>query len=88
MTWYRWWYGWLGDPWQLPEWTPERAAEAERTTLRGLGVVVEPVYLWSRPAQERERAARERRLQRAGKPSGRVWREATRSKVAAWGRKA
>lgn len=53
---------WLfGDDAQLTHWTPQRAAQAERDTLRAQGVVTEPVYLWSRPAQERERLAQIRR---------------------------
>ena len=61
---------WLfGDAAQLPHWTPQRAAQAERDTLRAQGVVVEPHWTWSRPAQERERLARQRRMQRAaGQP--------------------
>lgn len=53
---------WLfGDDATLPGWTPQRAAQAEKDTLRAQGIVVDPVFLWSKPAQERERLAQLRR---------------------------
>jgi hypothetical protein len=55
---------WLfGNTDALPGWTPQRAAQAERDTLLAQGIVVEPVFSWSKPAQERERVARLRREQ-------------------------
>lgn len=63
----------FGDPAKLDHWTPRRAHQAEIATLRAQGVVVEPVYLWSRPAQERERLARQRRMQSAAwQPTGKA----------------
>lgn len=58
MTFWRW---LLNGSDALEGWTPQRAAQAERDTLRAQGIVNEPVYLWSRPAQERERLAQLRR---------------------------
>lgn len=46
----------------VANWTPRRAHQAEREMLAREGFVVEPHYLWSRPAQERERLAQIRRL--------------------------
>lgn len=68
---------WLfGDESQIPHWTPRRAHQAEIATLRAQGVVIEPHFLWSRPAQERERVARQRRMQAsAWQPTGKAIRE-------------
>lgn len=76
---------WLfGDDAQLAHWTPQRAARAERDTLRAEGIVNEPVYLWSRPAQERERLAKQRRMLRSvAQPTGRAIRE-RRQNVTPW----
>lgn len=52
---------WFGAD-TLPNWTPQRAQQAEREMLRREGIVTEPHFLWSRPAQERERLAQIRRL--------------------------
>lgn len=45
----------------VPNWTPKRVQIAERETLRREGYVVEPHYLWSRPAQIREQQAAQNR---------------------------
>ena len=55
---------WLtGENATLPAWTPQRAARAERDTLRREGIVAEPHYLWSKPAKAREQQAKARREQ-------------------------
>ena len=41
----------------VTHWTPQRAHQAEREMLRRDGIVVEPSYLWSQPAQQHEAAA-------------------------------
>lgn len=63
----------LPDPAQLDAWTPQRAAQAEREMLTREGIVVAPHYLWSRPAQERERLAQIRRQN--------SWRKRTQAQV-------
>ena len=56
--------GWLfGTSDAIPNWTPQRAHQAEREMLRRDGIVVEPSYLWSQPAQQHERQARINREQ-------------------------
>lgn len=47
----------LFDADTVTNWTPQRAHQAEREMLKREGIVVEPHYLWSRPAQKREQAA-------------------------------
>ncbi len=59
-----WLLAWLtGDDATIPHWTPRRAHQAERDTLLASGVVVEPHWLWSLPAQQREQMAKRRREQ-------------------------
>lgn len=47
----------LFDADTVADWTPQRAHQAEREMLRRDGIVVEPSYLWSQPAQQHEAAA-------------------------------
>ena len=50
--------GWLfGTSDAIPNWTPQRAHQAEREMLKREGIVTEPSYLWSQPSQEHEAAA-------------------------------
>lgn len=58
------WLDWLiADPEKLTDWTPHRAAQAERDTLLAAGHVMEPHWLWSQPAKAREQAAKLNREQ-------------------------
>jgi len=41
----------------INDWTPRRAADAERRMLVAEGRVVEPSYLWSEVAQQHEAVA-------------------------------
>lgn len=71
------------DSAKVADWTPRRAHQAEREMLRAEGIVVEPHYGWSLPAQTRERQARINREQ--------SWRKAFQrspgaAKVAQFGR--
>lgn len=52
---------WLFGDDTLPNWTPQRAQQAEREMLRREGIVTEPHYLWSAPAKAREQQAKARR---------------------------
>lgn len=68
------WLDWLiADPEKLTDWTPQRAAQAERNTLLAAGHVIEPSYLWSQPAKAREQQARLNREQ--------SWRKAFSTRV-------
>ena len=53
----------LFDADTVADWTPQRAHQAEREMLKREGIVVEPHFLWSQPAQEHERQARINREQ-------------------------
>lgn len=53
---------WLGLD-LIKDWTPQRAAQAEREMLRREGIVVEPHFAWSAPAKAREQQAKARREQ-------------------------
>ena len=55
-----------GDPAVLKDWTPRRAAQAERDTRTAEGRVVEPSYLWSQVAQAHEMDAIRHREQAQG----------------------
>lgn len=55
------WLDYLNPSDVVSGWTPARAAKLEREMLTRLGYVVEPHYLWSRPARERELRAFVRR---------------------------
>ena len=48
-------------PWtrhdHIDNWTPHRAQQAEREMLKREGIVVEPHFLWSQPAQQHEAVA-------------------------------
>ncbi len=71
---------WLVGSDALENWTPQRAQAAEHEMLRRDGHVVEPHYLWSKPAKARERQAqmnRERRqkLTLVTRPSVARWKQ-------------
>ena len=58
---------WLAGEAVIANWTPQRAQQAEREMLRREGIVIDPHFLWSKPAKARERMAQMNR-ERSRKP--------------------